>query len=268
MQATVASVDDGRERPAETAAARPRVQSVARAIAIVLEVAKSDQGITTREISERVGIGRQATYHLLHTLVSAGMLTRTSGNRYVMGLRAATIGEAFLRQATPNARLAPLVRRLAQETGETAYTAGWWSGEVTTLSVARGSNPVHAAEVPQGYLGNAHARASGKLLLAFAAQPQRAAYLDAHPLVRLTPATITDRDDFEREMETIRERRYATDEEELTLGVCCLAVPLEDGRSPFVIALSVPCERFGAEFDRYLAAMRDAISAVEPRAAF
>lgn len=252
---------------ADAGAARPRVQSVARAVAIVLEVAKSDQGVTTREISERVGIGRQATYHLLHTLVETGMLTRTSGNRYIVGLRAATIGEAFLRQATPSARLAPLVGRLARETGETAYTAGWWSGEVTTMSVARGSSPVHAAEVPQGYLGHAHARASGKLLLAFATEEMRAAYLDAHPLVALTPRTITDRAAFDRELSAIRERGYATDEEELTAGVCCIAVPLDDGRSPYVIALSVPRERFRARLDRYLAAMRSAVADVESRSA-
>jgi DNA-binding IclR family transcriptional regulator len=62
---------------------RPRVQSAARTINILLEVAQSEKGLTTKEISERTGIGRQATYHLVHTLLEARMLTRTGGRRYV-----------------------------------------------------------------------------------------------------------------------------------------------------------------------------------------
>lgn len=238
--------------------ARPRVQSAARAVGILLEVAKSENGLTTKEISERVGIGRQATYHLLHTLVGAGMLTRAERSRYVLGLRVGTLAEGFARQLAPSEHLAPMVRELAQTTGETAYASGWWSDEITVLTVTRGSNPVSAAEVSQGFVGSAHARASGKLLLAYATPAVRQQYLDSHELAAVTSHTKVDRDEIEREAELIREQGFSEDREEFALGLCCLAVPLDGGLSPFAISISAPKERFDAERDRYLAELRNA----------
>lgn len=244
---------------------RPRVQSAARAVAILLAVAQSENGLTTREISERVQIGRQATYHLLHTLVGTGMLTRNDRNRYLLGLRVGTLAEAFTRQLAPSEHLAPIVRALAQETGETAYAAGWWSGEITTLSFARGTNPVQAGEVPQGYVGNAHARASGKLLLAFATAEVRDGYLAEHPMTRLTPHTITKRAALDRAFSEIREQGYSIDDEEFAAGLCCLSVPFDKGYSPFVLALSAPRERFMAQREGYLTVMRSLVEAAGAR---
>lgn len=247
---------------------RPRVQSAARAVGILLAVAKSDNGLTTKEISERVGIGRQATYHLLHTLLGLGVLARDDRNRYLLGLRVGTLAEGFARQLAPAEHVAPIVRTLAKETGETAYASGWFSGEITVLAVARGTNPIQAAEVSQGHVGDAHARASGKLLLAHAAPAVRDAYLRGHTLTRLTPNTITSLAALERELALIRERGYSEDEEEFALGLCCLAVTFDSGYSPFALSISAPRERFHEHRDRYLETMhRIAASAGDGSAA-
>ena len=239
-----------------TEVVRPRVQSAARAVEILVAVSQSENGLTTREISERLQIGRQAVYHLLHTLVGTGVLTRDDRNRYLLGLRVGTLTEGFSRQLAPSEHLAPMVRALAQETGETAYAAGWWSGEIMTLAVARGTNPVQAAEVPQGYVGDAHTRASGKLLLAFASPSAREAYLDAHPLRQTAPRALTSRQSLEAELDHIRAQGHAVDDEEFAPGLCCIAVPFDAGHSPFVLALSAPRERFAQEHERYLAIMQ------------
>jgi IclR family acetate operon transcriptional repressor len=240
---------------------KPRVQSAARTVGILLAIAQTQDGLTTKEISERVGIGRQATYHLLHTLTATGMVTRDDGNRYVLGLRVGTLAEGFARQLAPSERLAPIVRALARETGETSYASGWWNGEIMTLCFAPGTSPLQAAEVPQGYVGDAHARASGKLLLAMANEATRDAYLGQHnKLGRLTPNTITTRTALRRELELIRERGYATDEEEFAAGLSCIAVPFDHGYSPFVLAVSGPTERVNAHRDEYLESLRRAVA--------
>lgn len=130
--------------------ARPRVQSAARAVAILLAVANSDTGLTAREISEQVEISRQTAYHLLHTLVGCGVLARADSGRYVFGLLAGTLADGFRRQLSPAEHLGTLVRRIALATDETAYAAGWWAGAPTTLHVAQGRSTVQAAAVPQG----------------------------------------------------------------------------------------------------------------------
>lgn len=231
---------------------RPRVQSVARAIGILVEVAQSEDGLTTLEISERVGIGRQATYHLLHTLVENGMLSRAEGRRYVLGLRVATLAAGFAGQLAPGEHLAPLVREAARVTGETAYATGWWSNEITVLTVARGTSAIRAAEVAQGHVGNANARASARLLLAYASPATRRAYLEAHELVALTPKTKTTLAELEEDFDRIRDRGYAEDQEEFAAGLCCLAVPIDSPATPFVLSISAPIDRYLEQRDSYL----------------
>jgi IclR family acetate operon transcriptional repressor len=243
------------ERSEGRTRAKPRVQSVARAAAILVAVGESESGLTTREISERVEINRQTAYHLIHTLTGAGLLTRNERSRYVLGLRVGTLAEGFRRHLAPPERLAAYVRRIASETGETAYAAGWVEGEIVTLSVVRGQNAVQASAVPQGLAADGHARASGKLLLAYAGPDVRNDYFDHHPLTQRTPYTITSRDRLEGELEEIRRVGYATDREEFSLGLCCLAVPLDGGGSPYAFGVSAPAERFTTSFNAYLDTM-------------
>lgn len=259
LDAMSASPDSPSPPPAEAAdgsVARPRVQSAARTVAILLAVAQSETGLTAKEISTQVGIGRQTAYHLLHTLSETGMLTRSDRNHYLLGLRVGTLAKGFERQLSPPEHLTPLVRALAQVTGETSYAAGWKDNEIANLAVVRGTNPVQAAEVPQGYVGSAHARASGKLLLAFADRGFRDAYLDEHPLVPVGPRTLTDRKTFDDELLAVHEQGYALDDEEFAPGLACLAVPLDAGHSPFVLAVSAPRERLLERREHYLAEMR------------
>ena len=65
------------------------------------------------------------------------------------------------------------------------------------------------ASSPIGTIDQGHARASGKLLLALAPDEVREAYLAAHPLKRLTPSTITRRDELLKAFEQIRADGYA-----------------------------------------------------------
>lgn len=237
---------------------RPRVQSAARAIAILMAVAQSDNGLTTKQISEQVGIGRQAVYHLVHTLMETGMLARGGDdNRIMLGLNVGTLANGFDRQLSPAERLAPIVRDLAARTDETSYAAGWHLGEITVHAVARGTNPIQAAETPRGFTGLAHARASGKMLLAVMADAERDRYLATHPLDRMTAQTITDRAALEQELSDISDRGYAVDHEEFAEGVCCIAIPLDRGRTPYVLAMSAPMDRFTQHLERNLAILRE-----------
>lgn len=224
--------------------AKPRIQSVARAVDVLMSVAQSERGMTSKALTERLRISRQGTYHLIHTLISTGLLTRTEDDRYVLGLRVGTLAAAFERQISASEQLAPHVRALARESGETAYAAGWRHGEIVILSVARGTNAVQAAELTPGTAGDAHARASGKLLLAHLSSEELDDYLQYHPLRERTPTTITDRRELIAEINRIREQGFSMDREEFAEGLCCVAVPYDGEVSPFVIGFSIPTSRF------------------------
>ena len=97
----------------------PRVQSVSRAMGILVAVATTPRGLTAREISEQLGLNRPTAYHLLRTLHDEAFLMRGSDRRYRLGLRIGTLAEGFARQLVPDESLTPYVRLLAEKTSET-----------------------------------------------------------------------------------------------------------------------------------------------------
>jgi IclR family acetate operon transcriptional repressor len=241
------------ERPADTPAKRPRVQSVARAAAILRVVAASESGLTAPEIARRVGLSRSTTYHLLHTLRDEGLLLRGGRREYRLGFGVGTLAQAFARQLAPPEPLLPYVRALAARTGETAYVCTWADAGLVLLSTTPGRHAVTVGTGQVGLLQYTHARAAGRVLLAQLSADSRAAFLARYPLEPRTPNTIVDPAAFERELGKVRAQGYAIDREEFTLGVCCVAVALDAGAAPFALSLSAPRERFEESEAEYLA---------------
>jgi IclR family acetate operon transcriptional repressor len=181
---------------------------------------------------------------LVNTLADEGLLTKDVHGRYVLGRSTAILAQAYLRGKSVSETLLEAVREAAKRTEETAYLADWGEQDIRVLASVEGSQLVRVAEVASPY-EHGHARANGKVLLAYAWPEIREAYLRRHPPVRLTDATITDLQQLEKEFERIRKRGYAYDHEEFAAGVCCVAAPLlQNGRIIAALGLSVPAERF------------------------
>jgi DNA-binding IclR family transcriptional regulator len=121
--------------------------------------------------------------------------------------------------------------------------------------------------VHTGLEGAAHARASGKLLLALAAAPVRETYLARHALEAFTERTITSRAELEREFESIRAAGHAVDDEEFAPGVACVAAPIVIDRAAIgAFSVSAPLARFRERrrwlTDAVLAAARSGATAM------
>jgi len=83
----------------------------------------------------------------------------------------------------------------------------------------------------------------------------REAYLAKHPLDARTSRTITNLDQLKAEFEQIRSQGYSIDPRRVHEGLQCLAVPVEGLGGRFVLGISVPKQRFEANFERYLGAL-------------
>jgi IclR family acetate operon transcriptional repressor len=248
----------------ESAAGGTRIQSVARAGKLLLWIAGQPHGATAKEIAKAQGLALPTTYHLLNTLVDEGLLTKDVHRRYVLGRSMAILAQAYIRgKSVPEALLGAL-RDLARRTEETAYLADWGADEIRVLASVEGSHMVRVAEVSSGPYEYGHARANGKVLLAYAEPAVREAYLRNHPLVPVTPNTIVDPKQFERELATIRERGYAYDEEEYSGGVCCVAAPLlQNDHIIGALGLAVPTDRFKQDRAELTATLLEVVSSLQ-----
>jgi DNA-binding IclR family transcriptional regulator len=239
------------------------IRSVARASQILIYLGQQPDGRTAKEVAAAVRLPLPTAYHLLGTLVGEGLLAKDSRRNYYVGPRLHSIADAYLHQFTPPEQLVAPLHHLAEATDETAYIGCWRHDELAVLACVEGRNAVRVSGVDVGVVESAHARASGKALLAFAPESVSASYLRRNPLTAVTSRTIVDPDEFRLELERIRVRGFAMDEEEFRDGVACVAAPVvADGSAVAVYSISAPVERFRRRrqelIERVLEASREA----------
>lgn len=200
----------------------------------------------------QTGVNRSATYHLLHTLTQTGVLAR-DGRRYLMGPRAGIFAAGVTRHRSPREHVAASARSLAAAIQESVVVTTETSPGITVLGRAGGV--MIARELQRGFRGSAHARASGKLLLALG--PRRAAerFAQTAPKEARTANTIVDAKLLARELEGIRERGYAIDNEEFLPDVCCMAGALQTGSGAVALSIVAPADRFRAERETFAVAL-------------
>lgn len=235
------------------------VQSVDRAASLLLGVASTSSGQTGTVAAEQAGLAIPTTHHILRTLANSELLQQGPDRRFILGPAVADLSQGWVSHlACSDSWFRPL-KELAESTGETAYLATWRGSRIEVAATIEGANAVRVSKADRGVYLHAHARATGKLLLALAPSAQRERYLDENPLSPVTPETITDHDRFERELQQIRARELAEDYEEFAEGVCCVSAPGSvRGRPMVAYTLSAPRERFLRNRAEYAAAVTEA----------
>jgi DNA-binding IclR family transcriptional regulator len=90
-----------------------------------------------------------------------------------------------------------------------------------------------------------HATSSGKLLLSLLPKGQRERLLSQLRLRGYTENTIVEPDKLRAELASIRARGYAIDDEEIEIGLRCVAAPIRDhsGRVVAAISVAAPVQR-------------------------
>jgi IclR family acetate operon transcriptional repressor len=195
------------------------VGSVARAAQLLDVLAASDAGVGVNELARRIGVNASTASRLLATLQEAGLVTRTEGGPYRLGLKLVTLSERVLAGLDVRGLARPLLARLAGETGETATLSLPGEGEAITVDfVPSPSSVVSMARV--GRPSVPHATAAGKVMLAFTGTSARG------PLTAFTERTITDPAVLNAELAGVLERGWAEAVGEREPDLAALAAPV------------------------------------------
>lgn len=144
------------------------------------------------DLARLARVNKATCFRLLGDLAASGLVEQVPGSRaYRIG--PAVLRLAALREAQVPTREAamPVVRALAEATGETAHLSHLVAGRLVTLGFAYAA--AHGLKVMMEDADTLpfHATASGAAVLAFLPEAAREAVL-AGPLPKLTPATGTD----------------------------------------------------------------------------
>lgn len=220
-----------------------RVQALERAIGLLNAVAAaSPEGDSAANLAIDCGLNRATAWRLLSTLEHHALVERDPRTgQYAVGFAvtrmAARAGVGGLVRRTHH-----IVRRLSEETGETANLA-----VVQNLGLTYVDEVIPSVVLSARWLGRAappHATSAGKALLAWLPEPEADSML-TDPLTAHSATTITDRTRLREEFETIRRDGYAVSVGEMERSLYGVSAPVFDRHGqPFaVIGLWGPQDR-------------------------
>jgi IclR family acetate operon transcriptional repressor len=219
------------------------VQSVHRSLDVLEALAAAGGAAGLSELAAACGLAPPTLHRLASTLAARGYLRQTPDRRYCLGSRLVPLGiEAH---AMLGERALPVLRRLAELTGESANLAVLTHGCAEYVSQAPGSHAMRIfTEV--GNRVALHCTGVGKALLASIPPDQARQLIGTGPLAARTPATITDPGALHAELSRVRAQGYALDEGEMEVGVRCVAVGMP-GAAPMAMSVSGPSARMTDE---------------------
>jgi DNA-binding IclR family transcriptional regulator len=213
------------------------IQSIERAAAILRLLSGRTRRLGVVDLAGELGLPKGTVHGLLRTLQHVGFVEQDEETgKYQLGAALLHMGSSYLDGNELRTRALNWSDSLAARTHESVRIGTLHEGQVLIVHhVFRPDDSLQTLDV--GALLPAHASALGKILLAD--HPYAAGELVREGLEAFTPATITEPEALERELERVRKRGWAADIGELVNGEVSCAAPISDRRGVTVGAMGV-----------------------------
>jgi DNA-binding IclR family transcriptional regulator len=235
-------------------AGKTAIQVVERMMNLLDALAEHEESASLKVLAEQTSLHPSTAHRILNDMVACRMVERGDGGTYRLGLRLLELGNLVkARLSVREAAQAPM-RALHKLTGETVNLSVRQGDEI--VYVDRAYSERSGMQVVRAIGGRAplHLTSVGKLFLASDDASQVRAYVTRTGLSGHTRNSITDLSKLEVELNQVRQLGNAKDNEELELGVSCLAAGILDDTGKLVagLSLSAPTDRIHADWLRAL----------------
>lgn len=232
----------------ETQSSPYRVQAARKVLELLEALADGTRSKSLAELTAGTGLPRATTFRLVRTLEEMGYVHK-SGNSYSLGYKCFILCSAARDTVDLRTEALPHLEWLRDVTGETTQIAVLDEWQVVYLERVLSRQPVGYMKSRAGAILPAYCTGLGKAQLAFRPRELVEAWAPLQTFRRLTPHTITTAAGLMEELDSIRHRGYALDDEEREPGVRCIAAPVRDHDGEVVAAISVagPSDRMPQE---------------------
>lgn len=231
------------EKPANDRSGQ--IQSVMRAVSVLDALARSDDAMTLTELSHTVSLPPSTVHRLLTTLQQV-RYARFDSERggWQIGVGCFATGNAFLRSRDLVTITRPYMRRLMEESGETVNLAVRDNAAMVYLAQVECREMMRAFAKPGARVPIAGS-AVGKSLLARLPEGDVGGLVGSTEFELRTRKTIDALPRMREELDQVRLRHYAIDNEEHSVGLRCVAAALFDhlGEPLGAISISGPTAR-------------------------
>lgn len=216
-----------------------RIPTNLRTLLILEVLGKSDQAMTSTELSEALGLPKQTVHRLCVTLAENGFIARIGGSkRYQVARRLRELGAGLLHNSRDHIARRQILKDLASQVGETVNFVVPEDHGMRYLDRVE-TDWAFRIQLPIGTNVPFHCTASGKCFLASLPLSQRQNLVKTLTFERMTSRTHGSAESLLAELAKIRKQRYSLDQEEFLDGMVALSVPITDKNGSFVAAVAM-----------------------------
>jgi IclR family KDG regulon transcriptional repressor len=233
------------EKPVES---NYQVRALTRGLAVLANFTPETPRHSLSDLSKLVDVPKSTLFRLLESLCALEFLEQEADGSFTMGIKAFEVGSAYLSKLE-----FPLIARkeledLAVTCRETASLGVMSHGEVVYVAIERAQREI-GIQSQVGTRHPTHCTALGKVMLADLPDTTVVAILEQAGMPARTEHTHTSAATMLSELEVVRQRGYAIDNEERAYGVKCIAGPIRDASGRVIAAISVsgPAFRMSAD---------------------
>ncbi|HXK60900.1 MAG TPA: IclR family transcriptional regulator [Acidobacteriota bacterium] len=205
----------------------------------ILEALKNNPtGMSLADLARSVRMPKPTAYRIISTLESRGYLDRTSEGGFQVSRKLFELQRRITDEQVIIRAAQPIMERLVESCEETVNLGILDAGEVVVINTIESPQGIRMASK----IGNRrylHTTALGKVLLSSLPDRELQRLVRVKGLPKLTPNTLTTTDALKRELELVRERGYAIDNEENELNGRCIGAPIYGPYRRMVAALSI-----------------------------
>jgi DNA-binding IclR family transcriptional regulator len=218
---------------------------------------------TFTDILNQFNIPKSSLSYLLQELLQQEYIKYEPGTRtYYPGVRLIRLSAICLNGSNIFEEIWFGIKKLSDETGETAHAAVLNGRHVTYISKVQGKEDLGLVTIT-GLRLPAHATAVGKMLLSSLPESTFHELMAEIKLERLTEQTIVDTEQLWQELLTVAKQGYATELQESTVGACCVSGPVYDSSNKIIASISVTFSASRATPERFAQYIKSVTNAAQ-----
>jgi DNA-binding IclR family transcriptional regulator len=240
------------------------IQVIERMISLLDALAAYPDPVSLKELSRVTGLHPSTAHRILNDLVVKRFVDRAEAGSYRLGMRLLELGNIVKSRLDVREAALDFMRALHRKTQQTVNLSVRQGDEIVYID--RSFSERSGMQVVRAIGGRAplHLTSTGKLFLSADDPKSVRAYATRTGLAGHNKNSITDLAKLERELSLVRARGFARDNEELELGVRCMAAGIYDDSGKLIAGLSIsaPADRLQDEWVEDLVSTAGQISAV------
>lgn len=240
------------------------IQVIERMMSLLDALAGHPDPVSLKELARITGLHPSTAHRILNDMVLKRVVDRSEPGLYRLGMRLLELGNIVKSRLNVREASLDFMRSLHRKTQQTINLSVRQSDEIVYID--RAFSERSGMQVVRAIGGRAplHLTSTGKLFLSVDDPNAVRAYAIRTGLAGHNKNSITDIAKLERDLSLVRARGYARDNEELELGVRCMAAGIRDdgGRLVAGLSISAPADRLQDEWLEDLVDTADRISAV------